>query len=124
MLCKRCPHLVRHGQLASDRKTIEFKNICGLLLKAETALENPLLEAGPGPKRGPKKAAAPSKKKTSEKNLECSNFPFPDVFDYIDCSVYLETFKTAGRRNEIIPTKDFQYSDALSGSSITDMELL
>ncbi len=122
MLCKRCPHLVRHGQLASDRKNIEFKNICGLILKAETALENPQAETAPA-RRGPKKASTTPKKK-SEKNMDCGHFPFPAVFDYIDCKVYLETFKTVGRRNEIIPTTDFQYSDALSGSSITDMELL
>ena len=33
MLCSRCPHHVRHGNLAADRKTIEFKDRCGLKMR-------------------------------------------------------------------------------------------
>ena len=30
MLCNRCPHHVRHGKVATDGKTIEFDEKCGL----------------------------------------------------------------------------------------------
>ncbi len=122
MLCKRCPHLVRHGQYNQDTKEIEFKNLCGLVMKKNMA---PDLMPEDLKAKGPKKPIKrPSKKAEEELSVTCVNFPFPSVFDYIECSVYQETFKSASRKNDVIPTKDFQYSDVLSGSSITDMELL
>lgn len=39
MSCKKCPHHVRHGQVAADGKTIEFKNQCGLKLKVQSPVE-------------------------------------------------------------------------------------
>ncbi len=33
MACSRCPHHVRHGHLAVDRKTIEFTDRCGLKMR-------------------------------------------------------------------------------------------
>lgn len=93
MLCKRCPHHVRHGKAAADGKTIEFQDLCGLKMKA-----------------------------TSDR--ECKNYPFPKVFDYIECQVYQATFKSTGIKNDVVPTSDFQYSDSFSGQTITDMELL
>ncbi len=124
MLCKRCPHLVRHGQYVQESGQIEFKNLCGLVMKKHMTPE-PMVE---DPKaKGPKKIGAskkPSKKGEVEPTMDCINFPFPNVFDYIECGVYQETFKSTSRKNDVIPTKDFQYSDALNGSSITDMELL
>lgn len=123
MLCKRCPHLVRHGQMAADQKTIEFRNMCGLLMRAERGDEP---EASKAPRRGPKKqpTTAVQKKKPLTADKTCQHFPFPNVFDYMECHTYIETFKAAGRKNDVVPTKDFQFSEALSGSSITDMELL
>jgi hypothetical protein len=123
MLCKRCPHLVRHGQYVPENGQIEFKNLCGLVMKKHMA-PDPIIE---DPKaKGPKKVAIkkPLKKGDLEPIMDCVNFPFPNVFDYIDCAVYQETFKSTTRKNDVIPTKDFQYSDVLSGNSITDMELL
>jgi len=35
MVCKKCPHLVRHGQAAADGKSIEFKNRCGLKMRVQ-----------------------------------------------------------------------------------------
>ena len=93
MNCKGCPHLVRHGQMAKDNKTLEFRNMCGLTLK------------------------------TSAKK-ECHHLPFHKNFDYMDCETYIYTFKTAIRKNDVMPTQDFQYSDYFTGTSITDMELL
>lgn len=55
---------------------------------------------------------------------DCVHFPFPSIFDYSTCEVYRSTFKSAGARNDVVPTKDFQYSDTMVASSITDMELL
>ena len=96
MMCKKCPHHIRHGKLAADGKNIEFTDRCGLLMK---------LEKRP-------------------KDVDCKKYPFTKGFDYLSCEVYQDIFKPAGNRNDVVPTKDFQYSDALSGSSITDMELL
>ena len=33
MSCRKCPHHVRHGQVASDGKSIEFHERCGLRMK-------------------------------------------------------------------------------------------
>ncbi len=54
----------------------------------------------------------------------CVHFPFPKVFDYKVCEVYRLTFKASVDRNDVVPTHDFQYSDKLTSSSITEMELL
>jgi hypothetical protein len=123
MLCKRCPHLVRHGQYVPENAQIEFKSLCGLVMKKHMT-PDPVVE---DPKaKGPKKVSVRKilKKGELEPNMECVNHPFPNVFDYIECSVYQETFKSTTRKNDVIPTKDFQYSDVMSGNSITDMELL
>ena len=112
---------MRHGQLAKDNKTIEFKSLCGLIIKQN------LLEENGGVDPNKKMAKKPVKKsgaKVQLKKEDCIKHPFPEVFDYIECEVYQGTFKSSSRTNDVIPTKDFQYSDALSGSSITDMELL
>jgi hypothetical protein len=131
MLCKRCPHLVRHGQLAEDGKNIEFKNICGLIVRSKRGLDELTKEGGgatmakngmrKGAKKGPEKA---KKQKDEDDSLACSHYPFPKVFDYIECQTYQNHFKSSSRKNDVIPTKDFQYSDILSSGSITDMELL
>ena len=34
MKCKKCPHLVKHGQV-SDTGDIEFKSMCGLAMKRQ-----------------------------------------------------------------------------------------
>lgn len=125
MLCKRCPHLVRHGQLASDKKTIEFQNNCGLIMKAKKANEAPADgQLKSMPRKNVKKLSEQTAKPPIPASVECSHFPFPKVFDYIECNIYQTIFKSSTRKNDVVPTKDFQYSDALSGSSITDMELL
>jgi hypothetical protein len=125
MHCRRCPHLVRHGQLADDKQTIEFKNLCGLVIKQQLQKEQGIDAANQG-----KKPSKKVVKKNEEVHLdsikqhECQYFPFPKFFDYIDCETYQSTFKSSSRKNDVVPTRDFQYSDALTGSSITDMELL
>ena len=93
MQCKSCPHHVRHGQVASDGKTIEFKNRCGLKMR-------------------------------EQQPMDCAHHPFSKGFDYLSCAIYVQTFKSAGQRNDAVPTSDFQYSDKLATSSITEMELL
>lgn len=93
MSCKKCPHHVRHGQSTADGKGIEFKNRCGLKMKAQ-------------------------------QSVDCTHYPFSKSFEYTACEVYLDTFKTAGQRNDVVPTSDFQYSDQLAANSITEMELL
>lgn len=93
MLCKRCPHHVRHGKVAADGKSIEFQDRCGLKMKQQG-------------------------------DHLCNHYPFPKVFDYIDCETYKATFKSNGMRNDVVPTSDFQYSDNFNSQPITDMELL
>jgi hypothetical protein len=58
------------------------------------------------------------------KPTDCNHYPFTKGFDYTACAVYQEVFKSSGQRNDVVPTSDFQYSDKLAGSSITEMELL
>ena len=59
-----------------------------------------------------------------EQAQDCVNFPFPKVFDYMGCNIYQQVFKTTISRNDVIPTRDFQYSDNISNKTLTDMDLL
>jgi hypothetical protein len=113
---------VRHGH-ADKAGNIVFDDICGLKVKALEKDEGDKL----APKRGPERKAATvivRDPKRFTKEQECTEVPFSESFDYMACSVYISTFKSGIRKNDVVPTKDFQYSEALSGGSITDMELL
>lgn len=98
MQCRRCPHFVRHGKAGADGKSIEFRDLCGLKLK--------------------------SSPQSGEDAQSCANYPFSDGFDYMGCNVYVDTFKSSVRKNDVQPTQDFKFTEALGGASITDMELL
>ena len=125
MLCRRCPHLIRHGFLAEDGKNFEFRHICGLLARAKRADETKDGCPPASPKKMAKKPVErPKKPQGPEEQLNCENHPFPKVFDFIECQTYQKHFKTTARKNDVVPTKDFQYSDVLNSGSITDMELL
>jgi hypothetical protein len=93
MFCKKCPHHVRHGKLAADKKNIEFSDRCGLSMKAG-------------------------------QNESCGKYPFVAGFNYVECDIYKQVFKSAGQANDCIPTSDFQYADNMHGTPITEMELL
>ncbi len=108
MSCNRCPHHVRHGQIGAD-STVQFKDVCGLVVKQ-------------GGKHDDSKGRQRSVKVA--RSSECIHYPFKEGFDYMMCEIYVETFKSVGRKNDVVPTKDFQYSEAFSGGSIADMELL
>ena len=56
--------------------------------------------------------------------MGCESLPFTKGFDYFGCRVYKLTFQSGAQRNDVVPTRDVQYSEMLSGNSITDMELL
>ena len=88
---KGCPHHVRHGKLAKDGKTVEFKDRCGL---------------------------------TMDKEVMCSHVPFDLRFNYRECDQYMVAFKSSVERNDVVPTKDINYSSRLSKSSFSDMDLL
>ena len=125
MHCKRCPHLVRHGQMDKGGG-IEFLNNCGLLMKAETlemGVDN-FKKPGRKPTRKPEKPPNRPPPKVPDKSHSCSHYPFDKDFDYFMCGVYAATFKGGDRKFGVVPTGDFQYSDAISNSTITDMELL
>lgn len=96
---RKCPHHVRHGAVAADGKSIEFKDMCGLSMKK---FEH---------------------QKSKMKPTECSHYPFQKGFEYTLCPIYLEIFKTGNQRNNVVPTKDIQFSSSLGNSSLTDMEL-
>ncbi len=98
MQCRRCPHFVRHGKAAADGKSIEFRELCGLKMKTPTP--------------------------NGREDQNCTKHPFDSHFDYMACDVYISIFKSGVRRNDVLPTQDFQFSEALTGNSITDMELL
>jgi hypothetical protein len=100
MSCKTCPHHVRHGKPSNDGKNIEFNDSCGLRMRQTDEPPKVILDP------------------------ECTQYPFSKSFDYMQCHIYLDIFKSGVRRNDVIPTKDFQYSAALQGGSITDLELL
>lgn len=122
MGCSRCPHHVRHGQVTSDGKSLQFKNLCGLRVKQaqdpEIQLKKPRGRGRPPVETIKRKSLPPGS------STECSKYPFSNQFDYVACEIYQEVFETKGRGNGAVPTKDFQYSESLSGMSVTDMELL
>lgn len=123
MACKRCPHHVRHGKMATDGVTMVYSDLCGLRLKRATPPEeSPPRKVKNRPARPNEKAkGAPEPTKT---NTDCPHVPFPVQFDYVRCQVYQETFATKGLKNGVVPTKDVQYSPFLLGIAVTDMELL
>lgn len=98
MICRRCPHHVRHGKAAADGKSIEFRDLCGLKIKRNETEKTPIA-------------------------TDCEQVPFPSKFDYLTCSYYQSTFKSGHHKNDVVP-KDIQYSEMLTAGSITDMDLL
>jgi hypothetical protein len=99
-----------------------FSNLCGLRIKQTIDPElQPKKIRGRGrpPVDNVKRKALPEGATTS-----CAHYPFSSTFDYIACATYQEIFETKGLRNGAVPTKDFQYSESLSGISVTEMELL
>jgi hypothetical protein len=121
MSCKRCPHHVRHGS-ADAAGRISFQDLCGLKVKKleREELEKVMAKKGPIEK---KPGASRSPRKYTDLQI-CEQHPFAASFEYMRCPVYFETFKTNQQKNDVIPTKDFQYSEAFNSVSITDMELL
>ncbi len=123
MTCSRCPHHVRHGKFSADQKKVTFRDHCGLKFKQSQETQ-PQVK-----KKGPKPAATkdPDLTKTEfvlSAATECIHVPFPSNFEYFACEVYQKTFESHGLKNGVVPTKDFQFSEKLVGTSVTDMELL
>ena len=125
MTCnKRCPHHVHHGKVGDDGKTIRFSELCGLKMKQMQELDPPPRK---GRGRGRPAAEPPVNRKLVPKPGDdpgCIHHPFSSQFDYFRCRVYEETFESNGLKNDVVPTKDFQYSERLAGQAVTDMELL
>ncbi len=122
MHCNRCPHHVKHGRYCQEKEQIVFKNLCGLKLKNSQ-------EDSSAPKKGRSKGRPPPtetllKEPIEWDTLDCIHIPFQQGFDYIKCEVYQRVFSSSGLRNGVLPTKDFQYSEKLAGTSVTDMEYL
>ena len=122
MTCKRCPHHVKHGQIASDGKSMVFKDLCGLRLKQtmdpETTAKKTRSRGRPPAEIVPRKPLPPGQ------TTDCINFPFDEQFDYFTCTTYQEIFASKGIKNGAVPTRDFQYSEKMTGIPVTDMELL
>jgi hypothetical protein len=112
---------VRHGQMLKDQ-SIVFRDICGLRHKKNVEPELPLKKTKSRIKTPP--VGAPKAALKLEIEIPCIHVPFPEHFDYFSCQVYQENFASQGLKNGVLPTKDFQYSEHLSGLSLTDMELL
>lgn len=122
MSCKRCPHHVRHG-FADNQNRIVFQDLCGLKVKR---LEREEMEKAAAKKTPQDKKVIPVKQPPRRYTEEqsCEKVPFPAKFEYMLCNVYYDTFKTSADKKDVVPTKDFQYSEAFNSVSITDMELL
>ncbi len=120
MSCYRCPHYVRHGQPTKDKKSIMFKDLCGLKMRQSTEPDQLMKK-----QRG-RKPAEPVRKPARERTAgqECISFPFTEAFDYFQCAIYQKTFESKGLKNDVNPTSDFQFSEQLRGTSVTEMELL
>ncbi len=120
MDCSRCPHHVRHGKFSTDQKKVTFRDHCGLKFK-QCQDTQPQVK-----KKGPKPIAFEGQRQEFVLNAatECIHVPFKADFDYFGCEVYQRTFETNGLKNGVLPTKDFQFSEQLVGTSVTDMELL
>ena len=122
MTCRRCPHHVRHGKLVGESQTITFADHCGLLLKQRQEVDpNARKVRGRG-----RPATEIVKRKVLPEGAStvCQHFPFIEDFDYFRCGIYQATFDSKGLKNDVVPTKDFQYSEHLAGVAVTDMELL
>lgn len=121
MGCRRCPHHVRHGYMSKDGKSLEFKDLCGLRIKQTQDPE--LIKKNRG--RG-RPAVEGVKRKTIPAGscIDCTHYPFPELFDYFVCDVYQDTFASKGLKNDVVPTKDFEFSETMVGASLTEMELL
>ncbi len=83
MNCPRCPHHVRQGQIAGDRKSVVYHDRCALKIKSVAV-----------------NAIA----------LHCEYIPFANDFKFTTCSVYLSTFKTSKQSNDVVPLSDI-YSE-------------
>lgn len=59
-----------------------------------------------------------------EQKLDCKHHPFPEVFNYMGCDVYREKFAGSAERNDVLPTSDFNYSDLVMGSGVTDLDII
>lgn len=91
----RCPHFVRHGR--AEGKADNRK----LVFHDRCGL-----------------------KMRANVHYACPHYPFAHTFDHANCEVYHQTFKPGATRNDVMPTKDFQYSGTLPSESIADMKLL
>jgi hypothetical protein len=123
MSCSRCPHHVRHGQLAKDGKTLLFNDLCGLRLRQLSDTGDVQKKRG----RGRTKPVTDRKivpKKYPVKSTECTEFPFVHEFDYFACPIYQKTFASSGLKNSVVPTRDPQYVEQISNVSVADLEYL
>ena len=77
MTCKRCPHHVKHGQIASDGKSMVFKDLCGLRLKQtmdpETTAKKTRSRGRPPAEIVPRKPLPPVRQPTASTFPSTSN---------------------------------------------------
>lgn len=122
MGCSRCPHYVREGHFSREQQQIEFKDLCGLLLKRTQ--DPDLIKMKPRGRGRPAQNQERLPRLPEGTATDCSNFPFLDKFDYFTCHTYRDTFKSNGLRNGVQPTQDMQIADQFTVGGLTDMELL
>ena len=91
----RCPHFVRHGRAEGKGEDKKIVYYDRCGLKMRTS-----------------------------EHVSCLHHPFESTFNYMGCEIYHQTFRPSSVKNDVIPTKDFQYSESLSSEPITDMKLL
>jgi hypothetical protein len=122
MGCVRCPHHVREGQFSSEKQTIEFKDLCGLLMKRTQ--DPDVIKMKPRGRGRPAQNQERLPRLPEGTATECSNYPFSEKFDYFTCHTYRDTFKTNGLRNGVQPSLDMTVVEHFTVGGLTDMELL
>ena len=126
MACYRCPHYVKHGRLDQDTGKLTFSDSCALKMKEVLQTADSPMQKKTKPRS--KKASYLVGHKPDEleklKQSTCDHAPFKALFDYLTCDVYQNTFESAGYKNSVLPTKDFEYAKKITSSSVVDMELL
>ena len=129
MASHRCPHHVRHSTF--DRKTQQmvFRDHCGLLLKRASPSGGKRGRGGRPFRSSSGKDLANKPKPdagipANDESLNCTQLPFPDDFEYMQCPTYQSIFKSGSLKNNALPTKNIQYSEPFSGGGLGDLEIL
>lgn len=115
----RCPHHVRHSTFDRKNQKMIFRDHCGLLVKKahpQSTLKNRKTRSAQKPNR----SGATSNQLSSNTDMQCTELPFPDHFNYMECPTYQSIFKSGATKNNAVPTHHMQYTS----HGLTDLDIL